>query len=57
LEAALAQRFGVKVRLTTKVDKEILGGLIVRVGDKLVDGSLVARLQSASAKLKSTKVA
>jgi len=56
LEAALAARFGVRVRLATRVDENILGGLVVRVGDKLIDGSVAARLQSLSEQLKRTKV-
>ncbi len=56
LETALAARFGVRVRLATRVDEHILGGLVVRVGDKLIDGSVAARLQSLSEQLKRTKV-
>lgn len=36
---------GTEVRLTTRVEPEILGGLIVRVGDRVLDGSVRARLQ------------
>ena len=57
LEAALATKFGVKVRLTTRVDEKLLGGLVVRVGDKLIDGSVSTRLHALSDQLKRTKVA
>lgn len=57
LEAALGQRFGVKVRLHTRVDESLLGGLIVRVGDKLIDASVATRLQSLNEQLKRVKVA
>ena len=56
LEAALNQKFGVQVRLKTRVDAEILGGLIVRVGDKLIDGSVATRLQQMNEQLKRVKV-
>ena len=36
---------GTEVRLTTRVEPEILGGLIVRVGDRVLDGSVRARLR------------
>jgi F-type H+-transporting ATPase subunit delta len=36
---------GTEVRLTTRVEPEILGGLIVRVGDRVMDGSVRARLR------------
>lgn len=57
LEKALQARFGVKVRLKTRVDGNILGGLVVRVGDKLIDGSVASRLQSLNEQLKRVKVA
>lgn len=45
LEQDLATRFGGKVRLETQVDPEILGGLVLRIGDRLVDASVRTRLQ------------
>ena len=44
LEAALAQRFGRKVRLAEQVDAALVGGAIVRAGDLVIDGSLQGRL-------------
>ena len=57
LQSALQAKFGVKVRLKTRVDANILGGLVVRVGDKLIDGSVASRLQTLSEQLKRVKVA
>ena len=37
---------GKDVRLTTRVDPEILGGLVIRVGDRVMDGSARTRLQN-----------
>jgi F-type H+-transporting ATPase subunit delta len=34
-----------KVELTTKVDPDVLGGLVLRVGNKVLDGSIRARLE------------
>lgn len=36
---------GLQARVTRTVDPGILGGLVLRVGDRIVDGSLRARLQ------------
>ena len=36
---------GNDVRLTTRIDPEILGGVIIRVGDQVIDGSARSRLQ------------
>ncbi|MEC8958533.1 MAG: ATP synthase F1 subunit delta [Chloroflexota bacterium] len=35
-----------EVVLTSKVDKSILGGLVIQIGDRLLDGSTKARLDS-----------
>lgn len=45
LIAALKQTVGRAVALTTKVDPTILGGLIVKVGSRMVDSSLKSKLQ------------
>jgi F-type H+-transporting ATPase subunit delta len=41
----LSELTGRRVILRTQVDPAILGGLIVRMGDKLIDGSLRTRLE------------
>ncbi len=43
---ALSKTLGGKVRLETEVDPSILGGLIIRIGDRQLDYSLRTRLQS-----------
>jgi F-type H+-transporting ATPase subunit delta len=57
---ALLQRLqattGYKVRLTTRVDDSILGGLVVRVGDKLIDGSVATQLNHLREQLRQAKV-
>ncbi len=35
-----------EVVLTTKTDEEVLGGVLVRIGDRIIDGSARGRLQS-----------
>ena len=41
----LAQVTGSEILLKTKVDPDIIGGFIARVGDKVIDGSVRNRLQ------------
>lgn len=48
---------GYNIRLKTRVDESILGGMIVRVGDKLVDGSVASQLRSLQEQLRRAKVA
>jgi len=45
LTARLEQMTGGRVALETDVDASLLGGLIVRVGDRLIDGSVRGRLE------------
>jgi F-type H+-transporting ATPase subunit delta len=45
LVASLKQTMGRAVALTAKVDPSILGGLIVKVGSRMVDSSLKSKLQ------------
>lgn len=46
LAAAMAKCTGKQVRLSYDVDPKLLGGMVVRVGDKVIDGSVIARLQT-----------
>jgi F-type H+-transporting ATPase subunit delta len=45
LTARLEQMTGGRIALETEVDAALLGGLIVRVGDRLIDGSVRGRLE------------
>jgi len=45
LTARLEQMTGGRIALTTDVDDALLGGLVVRVGDRLIDGSVRGRLE------------
>lgn len=44
LSVALSRRIGKNVLLLRKVDPAILGGAIVKIGDRVVDGSLRGKL-------------
>lgn len=44
IEARLTARYGNDLPITYEVDPGILGGLVVRVGDRMVDGSVAAKL-------------
>ena len=41
----IGQQTGETVRLTSTVNPEILGGIIVRVGNQILDASIRARLE------------
>jgi len=44
LVAKLEAQYGVNLSFSYHVDPSILGGLVVRVGDKLIDGSVASKL-------------
>jgi F-type H+-transporting ATPase subunit delta len=47
LGEALAKAFGRRVQLQVTVDPAMLGGVTVRVGDEVIDGSIPTRLELA----------
>ncbi len=52
LENYIAELSGAKeVLLTEKIDKNILGGVVIRYGDRVVDGSLKTQLAELKEKL------
>lgn len=55
LSRRLAQATGRKIRLETEVSSSLIGGLVVRLGDQLLDGSLRARLQTLKKSLLEAK--
>jgi F-type H+-transporting ATPase subunit delta len=46
LAAALSELYGRSITVLTAVDAGVRGGLVVRVGDEIIDGSVAARLAS-----------
>lgn len=47
LQAALAGLYGHEVHLQIEVDADIVGGVVVQVGDEVLDGSVAGRLAEA----------
>jgi F-type H+-transporting ATPase subunit delta len=45
LGSAIGERAGRRVKLTTQVDPDIVGGIIVRVGNSILDASIRNRLE------------
>jgi F-type H+-transporting ATPase subunit delta len=52
LKDKLRQRFGRDVTIDAKVDKAILGGLIVKLGSRQIDGSIRTKLNSLANAMK-----
>ena len=51
IAARIAETTGRKVKLIERVDPDILGGLVLRVGDVIVDGSVQARIRQLRRRL------
>lgn len=51
LQARLSELTGKNVRLKTMVDPKLIGGLVIRVGDRVIDGSITKRLQMLKSNL------
>jgi len=52
LKQRLTAREGRTVKLSTKVDRDLLGGLVVTIGSKRIDGSIRTRLNSLAQAMK-----
>jgi len=52
IKKSLAKVVGAEVQLSTKVDPDVLGGLVVRVGSRMIDFSLRTQLNNLQLNLK-----
>jgi F-type H+-transporting ATPase subunit delta len=51
LAGILTRLYGRPVGLQTTVDPDVLGGLVIQVGDEVIDGSIAQRLETARRRL------
>lgn len=51
LRANLSRRLDRQVRLDTRVEPAIIGGLVLRIGDRVIDASVATRLQQLRSRL------
>jgi len=51
ISAAMKKRMGRDIRLSCKTDRELLGGIIIRAGDKVIDGSARTKLSELATAL------
>jgi F-type H+-transporting ATPase subunit delta len=56
LEEALAQATGSKVALDLAVDKSLIGGLVVKVGSKMIDSSIRSKLSQLQTAMKEAAI-
>ena len=51
LAGVLSRLYGRTIGLQVTVDPDVLGGLVVQVGDEVIDGSVAHRLEAARRRL------
>jgi F-type H+-transporting ATPase subunit delta len=54
LTDTLARRFEREIRMTSRVDETLLGGVVIRAGDTVIDGSVRGKLEKLSETLQRT---
>ena len=48
---AMAKRLGCAVDLETRIDRDLIGGVVIRAGDLVIDASLKGRLKQLATRL------
>ena len=51
IASSLKKRMGREIKLTCSINKELLGGVVIRAGDKVIDGSASTRLSEMATAL------
>lgn len=51
IQAALSERLGKKVTLTSRIDESLIGGAIIQAGDTVIDGSVRGQLEKLATTL------
>ncbi len=53
IQAALEKRYNRKVRITTKLDAALMAGLVIKIGDDVIDASVRSKLNRLAEALQS----
>jgi F-type H+-transporting ATPase subunit delta len=56
VEACVLRKTGLQARVESRVDPAIIGGLVLRIGDVIIDGSLRSRIRQLDRRLRSAEV-
>ena len=51
IRVSLSKAMGRKIEVKVVVDPSVIGGVVARIGDEIIDGSVRARLEKANARL------
>lgn len=56
LEERLSGRFNKRVQLSNLIDESVIGGVLLKIGDKVIDGSIRGKMEEIEKELKNIKV-
>lgn len=56
LEEVLKNKLAKKIRLNNEVDKSIIGGVLLKIDDKIIDDTLINRLRSIETSIKNISI-
>ena len=45
ISSAMAQRLGKQITINARIDKQLIGGVVIRAGDAVIDASVLGRLR------------
>lgn len=48
---AMNKRLGKKINITTNIDEKLIGGVVIRAGDSVIDASVMGRLKQLGSRL------
>ena len=52
LSSSLEKHFGKKVKLTSSVNEDLMGGILIRAGDTVIDGSVRTKLEKLASTIR-----
>jgi len=52
IKSGITEMTGKEIILTTKIDPDIIGGMVIRIGDKVIDGSIRSKVQQLKRNLR-----
>ncbi|RKD31532.1 F0F1 ATP synthase subunit delta [Thermohalobacter berrensis] len=56
LQNRLSEKLNKNIVLKNKIDKKVIGGVLIKIGDKIIDSSIKGQLDNIAKKLKDTRV-
>jgi F-type H+-transporting ATPase subunit delta len=56
IKGVLENKTGLNIKIKNRIDKSILGGIIIKIGDRVIDLSIKNKIEDLRARLKSIRL-